>query len=243
MLVDNAAVHHLYVKSFPFFTIPEDWLVLLLLHQNQAWLGSLSGPPTSGAASSPTSTLTWRWNAGVTTSSPTTTASWAQRRWTWCWHTSPSTDSLAMKRCRATRPSASARPSWTRECLSRWALKYLGRRRRGRRLRTAAAACTGSWPRRRAPRHCWPTSSPTPPAPSRAATTPPASTGTRTATARHVRGTDLCHNIFRSHFWVALFSLTPVLIPNPVLLWTGWELVRRDVRLLKLHHTVTCWCL
>lgn len=184
------------------------WFSLLLLHQNKAWLGSLSGPPTSGAASSPISTLAWRSSAGATTWSPTMTAFWAQRPWTWCWRTSPWTGSLVTRRCPATRPSASVRPWWTLGCLSRWASKFLGRRRSEPHLRTVAAVCTGSSAQRPAHhhQHRWTTQTHTPPAPSRAAMTHLAWTGTRTATVRLVRGTDSCHNTFTLNFWFALFS-------------------------------------
>lgn len=177
-----------------------------LLHQNQAWLGSLSEPPTSGAASSPTSRLTWRSSADATTWSPTMTASWAPRPWMWCWHISPWTVSLAMRRCPATRPSACVRPWWTRGCLSQWALKCSGRRRSEPRLRTVVAVCTGSWAQRRAPRHRWTTPTLTPLLLLRVVMTHQAWTGTRTAIVRHMKGTDSCHNIFRSRSWFALFS-------------------------------------
>lgn len=177
--------------------------------QSKAWLGGLSGPPTSGAASSPISSLTWRSSGGATNSSPTTTAFWAPRRWTWCWPTSPWTSTCSATRpCLAARPSAFVKPWWTPGCSSPWASEGLGGTRSEPALRTAAAAYTGSWTLRPAPRRRWLTPTLTPPRPSRAAMTRRAWTGTRTATVRPVKGTH-----FTFHFWLAV---------NPIWAHGGW---------------------
>lgn len=173
--------------------ISHSFLTLSLdsFHQNEAWLGSLSEPPTSGPASFRICILAWRSSVGVTTWSLTMTVSWVQRQWMWCWHTSPSTVFLEMKQYPAIKLSNFVRRSWTQGYLSRWELKYLGRKRRKLHLRTAVSVYTGSWVQKTTRLLRWLAPIPFPLIPLRVAMTHRALKETQRAIVLYGKGTDI----------------------------------------------------